>query len=55
MEHVRHTDEYKARMADYSVLQGEYDPTTEQGRKRLAELAEFEKKVLPGGNATLLG
>ena len=54
-ENLRHTDEYKARLNDYSGLQDEYDPTTELGCKRIKELTAFENKVLPGGDSTLLG
>jgi hypothetical protein len=54
-EFIKHTDEYKRRRDDYNELQGEYDPTTEHGKQRLKELADFERKVLPCGNTTLLG
>ena len=51
----KHTDEYKARMDDFDEIVGEYNPTTEKGQKRLKELADLERKVLPCGNATILG
>ena len=42
-------------MDDFDEIVGEYNPTTEKGQKRLKELADLERKVLPCGNATILG
>ena len=52
---VHHNVEYKASMNNNHDILDEYDPTTENGTKRLAELARFEQKVLPCGAYTVIG